>query len=101
MKISYFAPFKRFVKKAIKPLKATIEDSVELILNDTEIGDLKTGDLTGVRVFKFTFNRQQYLIAYRVTTCDKIELLAIDFFKVGTHENFYDDLKRYLKEIKS
>lgn len=27
-----------------------------------------------------------------------IEFLVIDFYQVGTHENFYDELKRYLKE---
>lgn len=28
---------------------------------------------------------------------DKIEFLVIDFYQIGSHENFYDDLKRYLK----
>ena len=26
----------------------------------------------------------------------RLELLIIDFYQVGSHENFYDDLKRYL-----
>ena len=26
-----------------------------------------------------------------------VELLMIDFYQVGTHENFYAELKRYLK----
>lgn len=97
MKVIYYAPFKKFVKKAVKPLKAMIEDHVDLILDDIEIGVLKKGDLSGVRVYKFDFNRQEYLIAYRKNAAD-IEILSIDFFKVGTHENFYTELKKYLKE---
>lgn len=27
-----------------------------------------------------------------------IEFLAIDFYKIGSHENFYDELKRYISE---
>ena len=27
-----------------------------------------------------------------------VEFLSIDFYKVGGHENFYDELKRYMKE---
>lgn len=35
-------------------------------------------------------------MAYKQTTSG-IDLLLIDFYQVGTHENFYDDLKKYLK----
>ena len=28
----------------------------------------------------------------------EIEFLVIDFYKVGSHENFYEDLKRYINE---
>ena len=87
MNVTYYAPFKRFVKKAIKPLKAEIEDSVNLICDDIEIGDLKRGDLASVRVYKFNFNRQEYLIAYRESATE-VEILSVDFFKVGTHEPF-------------
>ncbi|HIJ24036.1 MAG: type II toxin-antitoxin system RelE/ParE family toxin [Gammaproteobacteria bacterium] len=97
MNVTYYAPFKRFVKKAIKPLKAEIEDSVNLICDDIEIGDLKRGDLASVRVYKFNFNRQEYLIAYRESATE-VEILSVDFFKVGTHENFYVELKKYMKE---
>lgn len=27
----------------------------------------------------------------------KVDLLFIDFYQAGTHENFYADLKKYLK----
>jgi len=50
-----------------------------------------------VRVYKFNFNRQEYLIAYRESATE-VEILSVDFFKVGTHENFYVELKKYMKE---
>ena len=40
------------------------------------------------------YNRE---VADTVSDCE-IEFLVIVFYKAGSHENFYDDLKRYLKE---
>ena len=31
------------------------------------------------------------------TAIGTVDLLIIDFYRVGSHENFYDELKRYLK----
>ena len=96
---NYKRPFVQFIKKAHKPLKLAIEDAVEDVCADPDIGELKTGDLSGIRVYKFRFNRQQYLIAYRLPLQEaEVEFLAIDFYQVGTHENFYASLKRYMKQ---
>lgn len=81
-----------------------IEDAVEFVCDHPRLGEPKTGDLQGIRVYKFTHNRQQYLIAYRLPAEAElkaggveIELLFIDFYQIGTHENFYASLKKYLK----
>ena len=63
MKPNYKPPFVRFVKKAHKPLQLAIEDAVEEICEAPEMGEAKVGDLAGIRVRKFKFNRQEYLIA--------------------------------------
>lgn len=103
MKANYKPPFSRFVRKAHKPLQLAIEDAVEEICETPEIGEAKVGDLAGIRVYKFRFNRQEYLIAYRPLSAEDkaagvlLELLIIDFYQVGSHENFYTDLKRYLR----
>lgn len=68
MKPNYKPPFSRFVKKAHKPLQLAIEDAVEEICENPEIGEAKVGDLTGIWVYKFKFNRQEYLVAYRPPT---------------------------------
>jgi hypothetical protein len=90
----YKPPFRKFVKKQTRPLQLAIEDEIEKIAGNPAIGETKIGDLQGIRAHKFKFQRQLFLIAYRVTELDLL------FYSIGTHENFYRDLKRYLKEIK-
>ena len=94
-------PFIQFVKKAHKPLQLAIEDAVECICADPLCGTPKVGDLSGIRVYKFTFNRNQYLVAYQLTgSMEQAVFLAIQFIQVGSHEKFYESLKKYLREIK-
>lgn len=91
------------MKKAHKPLQLAIEDVVEDVCAHLDAGEAKVGDLAGIWVYKFKFNRQEYLMAYRppVTGAHHqgggVEILMIDFYQVGLHENFYDELKRHLK----
>lgn len=60
-----FAPaFRRFVKKQSLPLQLAIQDQVDRIIADPDIGEGKKGDLAGFRVHKFKFHRQEYLISY-------------------------------------
>lgn len=101
MQTNFKRPFVHFVKKAHKPLRLAIEDEVEVVCETPVIGELKVGDLAGIRVHKFRFNRQEYLMAYRPPTKNApVELLIIDFYQVGSHENFYDELKQYLRQEK-
>ena len=92
MKILFKPPFRKFVKKQTRPLQLAVEDEIEKIAKNPAIGETKIGDLRGIQVHKFKFQRQNILVAYRVTEPD------IVFYSIGTHENFYRDLKRCLKE---
>ncbi|MET0858215.1 MAG: type II toxin-antitoxin system RelE/ParE family toxin [Telluria sp.] len=103
----YKPPFTKFVKKQRAPLQLAIEDAVDSILEDPAIGEKKVGDLKGIYVFKFRQANVEYLIAYPPPTeFEKqgrdidIDLLYIDFYKVGAHENFYADLKKYLRSVR-
>lgn len=93
MDIFYKSLFKKFVKKQTRPFQLVIEDETEKIINNPEIGEMKKGDLAGFRVHKFAFQKYEYLVAY------KLQDNIIVFYMIGTHENFYRDLKRYLKEV--
>ena len=92
METFYKPPFKKFVKNQARPLQLSIEDEIESIIENPAVGETKKGDLQGFQVHKFAYKKQKLLIAYRVS---ETEIL---FYMVGTHENFYRNLKKYLKE---
>ena len=77
---------------------------MDRVCENPAIGEPKKGDLAGIFVYKFKFNRQEYLIAYwppteeKISSASLVEFLVIDFYKVGLHENFYDELKRYMRK---
>ena len=85
--------FKKYVKKLPRHFQQVILDAVEDVLADTEVGEIKKGDLKGFRVHRFTMGRQLTLMAY------KVENDSLVLYQVGPHENFYKGLKKYLKEI--
>jgi len=93
MKIFFKPLFRKFVKKQTRAFQLAIEDEIEKIADNPEAGISKKGDLAEFQIYKFTFNKQVILIAYRISeTC-------MFFYSAGHHENFYRDLKRYLREV--
>jgi hypothetical protein len=94
MEVIFTPVFRRYVKKQAPPLQLAIQDEVDRVIADPNRGEDKKGDLAGYRVHKFRFHRQEYLIAYEAA---EQELL---FVMIGTHENFYRDLKNYLRECR-
>ncbi len=82
--------FHRRKKKASRSLQEAIDAAVRMILADPLIGTPKVGVLKGVRVFKFTHQELEYLVAYRL----EIQKRLIRLLAVGPHENFYRDLQR-------
>ncbi len=89
MRILVTPTFERAAKKFHPQQKTDLDAAVRLIVSDTEIGEAKVGDLLGIRVYKFRMLNQLYLLSYRVMDEGRIKLLT-----VGSHENFYRDLKR-------
>jgi mRNA interferase RelE/StbE len=88
MKIEQTKTFVRLVKKLHDNQKTDLHAAIQHIVQNPADGDMKRGDLAGVRVYKFTMVNQLTLLAY-LHEPDRIVLLM-----VGTHENFYRDLKR-------
>tara|TARA_B100000315_G_scaffold210567_1_gene206904 strand:- start:6877 stop:7152 length:276 start_codon:yes stop_codon:yes gene_type:complete len=89
-KILQTPTFKRIAKKLHKSEKQVLDDAVKEIAADPACGEAKVGDLAGVRVFKFRINNNLNLLAYEYfENEDEIKLLAL-----GSHENFYRNLKR-------
>ena len=65
MKVIQSGVFFRTVKKLHKKEKTVVDHALKKIIDDTSIGDMKKGALTGVRVYKFKVADRQYLLAYR------------------------------------
>jgi len=91
MKILQSRSFERKVKKFTKQQKKKLDQEIRKIIDNPSIGSEKKGDLRGVFVHKFKIQTLQYLLAYRFLGND-LELIMI-----GPHENYYRDLKTYLK----
>jgi len=89
MQIVQFPAFGRVVKKLHANAKHDLDEAVKGIVKNPEAGDLKKGDLAGIRVYKFQMVNQLTLLAYTYEEPnDCLTLLAL-----GPHENFYRDLK--------
>lgn len=80
--------FKRVYKKLSAGHQTAVDDAVRLIVASPEAGAAKKGGLAGVYVYKFPLNRQEVLLAYEWDPKTRVLLL------LGSHENFYRDLKR-------
>ena len=98
MRTTYKKAFAQFVKKAPKPLQLAIEIRVAEVCDNPRIGQQKLGDLQGVFVYKFRFNAQEYLMAYQFDHfAGAIEISWIKFCQIGSHENFYTQLKKSIR----
>ena len=80
--------FKKAYKRLHKSEKAELDAAIREIIANPEIGEPKKGDLAGVYVHKFKFNKQERLLTYEWDA--KLRLLLL----LGSHENFYRNLKR-------
>ena len=91
MKILQSRSFEKKVKKFNKTEKNTLDSQILKIVENPLIGVEKKGDLRGVYIHKFKLKTIKYLLSYRFSGED-LELIMI-----GPHENYYRDLKNYLK----
>lgn len=92
MKILQSRSFERKVKKFSKQDKVALDKQIQIIVEEPSIGDEKKGDIRGVHVHKFKIKTILYLLSYRFMG-DNLELIMI-----GLHQNYYRDLKNYLKK---
>jgi mRNA interferase RelE/StbE len=94
--ITYLSPAQRYFKKLVeKSLKKAYLEVINAIRLDPSIGEQKTGDLTGIYGCDVSYQGTNYEIAYRVEENEAGELVVV--ILAGTRENFYEELKRYLK----
>jgi len=92
MKIYQSRSFEKKTKKFSQKEKKRLDEEIKKIAKNPALGEEKKGDLRGVFIHKFKIHSMQYLLSYRLTG-DRLELIMI-----GPHENYYRDLKRYIKK---
>lgn len=90
MRVLFTNTFERAAKKLQRKQITQLEDAIDDIIKNPLIGELKKGDLSQVYVHKFRINKQLTLIAYTYNQTSKI----ITLLSLGSHENFYRDLKK-------
>ncbi len=82
--------FSKQAKKLHKNQKQYLDGAVRKVIENPSIGDAKKGDLSGIQVYKFKMIDQLTLLAYEV----RDEELCLVLLALGSHENFYRDLKK-------
>ncbi|MBQ0713911.1 MAG: type II toxin-antitoxin system RelE/ParE family toxin [Paraperlucidibaca sp.] len=82
--------FARIYKKLHDNLIDEVDAAISTVAEDPDIGDKKKGDLARLWVYKFRCQGQLYLLGY--TRDDEIRIVYLE--ALGSHENFYRDLKR-------
>lgn len=89
MKILQTNSFKNTAKKLHKKQKLDLDSAIRILVENPLVGELKKGDLSGIRVYKFKLSNQLTLLTYQFNE-DQITLVLM---ALGSHENFYRDLK--------
>lgn len=89
MKTVMTGTFRRAAKKLHRNQIKSVEDVIAKIQSEPLLGEMKIGDLAGVRVHKFNLVNQLVLLAYTYNQeSDELTLLSL-----ASHENFYKNLK--------
>jgi mRNA-degrading endonuclease RelE of RelBE toxin-antitoxin system len=90
-----FSQFKKDIKKINdKELLLRIWGAIREINRDFKIGELKKGNLKGIRTYKFKVKSRNYRIAYYVEK----EKINIIYLHVGNRENFYKDIEKHFSK---
>ena len=93
--VRFLPPAAKFLKKLKdKKLKSLYQEAIDRIREDHTVGEAKNGDLSGIYGYDIFYNKTNSELAYRV---EYVEDKIIVVIMAGTRENFYDELKRYMK----
>ncbi|MCI5161386.1 MAG: type II toxin-antitoxin system RelE/ParE family toxin [Candidatus Electrothrix sp. AX5] len=84
--------FAREKKKLNKTQRKKLDEAVKTIMTDPSVGRAKSGDLQGVRVYKYKLGNKQILLAYEVVDT------TLYLYTFGSHENFYRNLSKYIHQ---
>ncbi|MDD5660083.1 MAG: type II toxin-antitoxin system RelE/ParE family toxin [Actinomycetota bacterium] len=84
--------FQKQKKKPYKKQIQVLDEEIQKIIKNPEIGQEKKGDLQGIRVHKFHIEKQLFLLAY------ELETGTLKLIMIGGHENYYRSLAKHHSE---
>ena len=90
MKLTQTPTFQRKYKKLHRNQRLIVNTALDEILENPNLGTQKKGDLGTIRVHKKRKGDLEFLIAYWSNKS------SIELIDMGSHENFYRDLRRKL-----
>ena len=94
-RLKYSTASRKYFKKINeKGLKKSFENALKSIQENPYIGKPKKGDLSGIYGYDVYYNKTNYEIAYKIYE-EKGKYVVV--ILAGTRENFYEELKRYMK----
>lgn len=94
--VQFLPPAARYLKKLKdKKLKELFKEAIEKIREDYTVGEVKKGDLSGIYGYDIYYKKTNYELAY---TIELLEDKIVVIIMAGTRENFYEELKRYMKK---
>ncbi len=82
--------FQKKVKRLYSFEKKHLDEAVKIIIKNPLSGSQKSSDLSNLRVYKFKIKHQLMLLGYISESKSK----TITLIALGSHENFYRDIKR-------
>ena len=82
--------FKKAVKKLKPNQKKDLDNAIKELMSKPTLGKQKKGDLSFLRVHKFKMSKQLTLLGYSFND----GTLTLEFMALGSHENFYHNIKR-------
>lgn len=93
--ILFSSAAERFFKKIKeKPLREAYKKALQDIGKNPYKGQPKRGDLSGIYGFDVRYKGINYEIAYTISEVNGKKVIVL---LAGTRENFYEELKRYIK----
>ena len=90
MEVKQTNRFSKVYKKLHANQLGEVNKAIKEVIDNPDIGEQKKGSLSWLRVYKFKVLGQLTLLGYSIEKKREIILTLVD---IGSHENFYRDLK--------
>jgi len=84
--------FAKQKKKQAKKQRARLDEAVQAVMENPALGRAKSGNLQGIRIYKYKFDNNQILLAYEIINT------VIYLYTFGSHQNFYREQSKYLHQ---